>query len=223
MGRFRDEIAGTLANRGARALGVALLVPIGLILHAAFDDPRIYHGFHDAERARAIVTDLQKVRAFPARWQASVTWTSASRAKGSAQIQVGPTKWWKTDAPELGVGASTDILLSRSLPGAAIWLKDPPRVVPWKLLGVEFNPEALALAVLFSFAGLTGMVGIRALSGEARESQDDGEAAPEGGILGKLVDGAMTGFLVLLFVLLIVGSLSYAAGFNILEWLGVAP
>jgi len=28
---------------------------------------------------------------------------------------------------------------------------------------------------------------------------------------------------VLLFILLIVGCISYAAGFNILEWLGVAP
>lgn len=223
MGRLRDEIAGTLAHPGARALGVALLVALGLILYAAFDDPRVYHAFHDAERARAIVVDMRKVRRFPARWEASVAWTNAAKAKGSAQIQIGPARWWKVNSPEIDVGASTDILLSRSQPGAAIWLKDPPKVAPWKLLGVEFNPETLALALLFSFAGLAGMLGIRALSAQARGEQDESEQAPEGGMLGKLADVAMMGFLVMLFVLIIVGTIAYAAGFNILEWLGLAP
>lgn len=225
MGRLRDEFAGTLAHPGARALGVALLIPIGFILHAAFDDPRVYHAFHDAERARAIVTDIQKVRAFPARWLATVNWTSASKAKGSTQVRIGPKKWWITSAPEIDVGANTDILVSRSVPGAAIWLKDPPSVVPWKMLGIEFNPEALLLAVLFSFAGIAGMLGVRAMSSGASGNQDDSETAGEGGsgTIGKLLDWMMSGFLVLLFLLIIVGTISYAAGFNILEWLGVAP
>ena len=225
MSRLRDEFAGALTHPGALALGVAVLIAVGSVLRGAFDDPRVYHVFHDAERARATVTDIQKVRAFPARWLATVNWTSASQAKGSAQVRVGPRKWWMTSAPEIDVGANTDILLSRSVPGEAIWLKNPPSVVPWKMLGIEFNPEALLMAALIAFAGFAGMLGISAMSRGAGGSSDDSEAADAvvGGTVGKALDWLMNGFLVLLVGLIIVGAISYAAGFNILEWLGVAP
>ncbi len=223
VARLRDELLATLAHPGALALGVAMLYPIGVTLYATFDDPRTYRAFHDAERARVTVTALEQLRKFPALWEATVEWTDASRTARSAQLEVGPSQWWSISSPAIDVGERTDILVSRSQAGATAWRKDPPRATPTRILDMELNLEALALASLFTFATVAGMFAIRAA--ESRKPARPADAMPAGtyATIGRVLDRLVTGFTVLIYLAIIVGAISYAAGLDLLKWLGVNP